>query len=96
MERAESRRPALAFLEREEQRELEALKQELTAAGEDLCALGEIREFACRHPELAVAASAALGAALAPLFADVAGAVLPKLLRMGLASAGGGLRWPRQ
>jgi hypothetical protein len=76
-ERARSTRE---LLEQEEQQALAALRDSLTAAGEDLCALSEVRELARRHPELAVAASAAVGAALAPFLVRIAGAALPALL----------------
>ena len=81
-------RSALAFLEQEEQQALAALQDSLTAAGEDLCALEDVREFTRRHPELAVAASAAVGAALAPFLARAAGAALPLLLEPWTRSSG--------
>lgn len=91
-------RSTLEFLEEEEQRALAGLRSSLVAAGEDLCALGAVREHARRHPELAVAASAALGVALAPLLARVAGTALPLVLGpWGRSGGAWGLRalWPR-
>lgn len=87
-ERPRRPRTARELLEQEEQQALAALKDSLTAAGEDLCALGEVRELARRHPELAVVASAALGAACAPFLARAAGAALPLLLGQWSRSSG--------
>ena len=91
MRLADPRRSALARLEREEELALADLKRTLVAAGEDLCALAEVREFTRRHPELAVLTSAALGAALAPSIAGAARTALPLLLREMTAGSGGGL-----
>ena len=63
-------RSALEALEREEQAALEDLKRALASAAEDL-PLREVRAAARRHPELAVAASAALGVLLAPVLAGL-------------------------
>jgi hypothetical protein len=72
---------ALEVLDREEERTWDALKRSFLSAGEELPGLGEVRELARRHPGLAVAGSAALGALLAPLFGRVARAALPVLLQ---------------
>jgi hypothetical protein len=71
---------ALALLEREEERALAELKQALIAAGEDQPALEDMRALARRHPELTLAAGAALGVALAPLLGRLGRTVLPALL----------------
>lgn len=68
---------AFEVLDREEEQTLEALKLSVLSAGEDLCALGEVRELARRHPGLALAASAAFGALLAPVLGSMARAALP-------------------
>lgn len=89
MERAKpgpDRRPrgALETLEREEERALEDLERSLASAGDELCALRDVRELARRHPELSVAVSAALGVLLAPALAGVARTALPVLLQPAL------------
>lgn len=93
MSRRTSSRGALASLEREEARALAELKRALVAAGEDLPALADVRALARRHPELTIAATAALGFALAPVVAGLARTVLPALLGSlrsgGLPSLGG-------
>jgi len=94
----ERSRSALELLDEEERQALAALKGSLTAAGEDLCALGEVRELARRHPELAVVAGAALGALLGPWLARIAGATLPALLEHGSRLGGStslAALWPR-
>jgi len=77
---ADRPRSALEALEREEEHALEDLKRALASAAEDL-PLREVRAAAGRHPELAVAASAAIGVLLAPVLAGVARAALPVVLR---------------
>ena len=77
---ADRPRSALEALEREEERALEDLKRALASAAEAL-PLREVRAAAQRHPELAVAASAAIGVLLAPVLAGVARAALPAVLR---------------
>jgi len=84
-------RSALELLEREEEQALEELRQALASAGEDLPALGEVRALARRHPELTLAASAALGFVLAPVLAGVARTALPVLLRIWGARSLAGL-----
>lgn len=76
---ADRPRNALGFLEREEQRVLEDLKRLLVSAAADL-PLEEARAVARRHPELTLAASAALGVLLAPALASVARTALPLFL----------------
>jgi hypothetical protein len=73
-------RSALEFLEREEEHTLEALKGALIAAGDDLCALDELRELVRKHPHLALGAGAVLGALLVPLLGDAARRLLPILV----------------
>jgi hypothetical protein len=73
-------RSALEVLEREEEQALEDLKRALASAAEDL-PLREVRAAARRHPDLAVAASAAIGVLLAPFLASIARAALPAVLR---------------
>jgi hypothetical protein len=89
-------RAALELLDREEERALAELARALARAAEEL-PLGAVRAAARRHPELTVAASAALGVLLAPALTRVAGAVLPVLLarrRPGLARSLSG--WTRR
>lgn len=76
-------RTALDHLEHEERRALDDLARALAAAGEGLPAIGQVRAVARRHPELTLAASAALGVLLAPALAGCARAALPVLLRTG-------------
>ena len=70
---------AFEVLDQEEERALEDLKLSIVSAGEDLCALGEVRELARRRPGLALAVSAAFGALFAPVLGRVARAALPLL-----------------
>lgn len=85
---ADRPRTALELLDREEERALEELKNTLASAGEDLPGLGQVRALARRHPELTLAASAALGVLLAPALAGVVRTALPVLMRsMGTGSA---------
>ncbi len=79
--RTERPHSAPGLLDREEERALEELQRTLVSAGDDLCALGEVRELVRRHPGLTLAASAALGMLLAPLVSDAARTALPALLR---------------
>jgi hypothetical protein len=81
-------RSALELLEQEERRSLEALKGSLVALGEDLCAARELRELVRKHPELAVATSAALGVLAAPLAAGLAREVLLLALRVSAGNRG--------
>lgn len=74
-------RGALGILDREEEQALAALKQALASAGADLPALAEVRALTRRHPELTIAASAAVGVLLAPMLASVARTALPVLMR---------------
>lgn len=76
-------RSALELLELEEERTLAALQGALMAAGEELCALDEVRTWVRRHPRLAVGTSTALGVLLAPLVASAARTALPLLLSRG-------------
>jgi len=70
-ERRRRARTAFEYLDEEERRASEALKISLLAAGEDLCQVTDVRGIVRRHPVLALGASAALGAALAPLLAHI-------------------------
>lgn len=70
-ERRRRARTAFEILDEEERRASEALKGSVLAAAEDLCQVTDVRGVVRRHPVLALGVSAALGAALAPLLAEV-------------------------
>lgn len=82
---AEPTRGARARLAREQQRTLAELQQALSEAGDELCALEDVRAWVKQNPGLALAAGTALGALLAP----AVGRALPLLL--SLAPSGSSL-----
>ena len=78
---------ALEHLEREEERTLEDMKRTITSAAGDLT-MQEVRTLVRRHPELAVAASAALGLVFAPMLASAARSAGPVLARSWRSDGG--------
>ena len=76
-------RSAREFLELEERRTRETLKSRIAELGKDVCA-SRLRECVRRHPELAVAASAGLGALAAPLAIELVETALVLGLRCAL------------
>ena len=77
-----SRRPrtALEYLDAEEKRAFDGLKNSVIAAAEDISQKADVRGLVTRHPVLALGASAALGACLAPFMKDALRLGLPILL----------------
>ncbi len=80
-----TRRPltALEYLDTEEKRAIDDLKNSLVAAGEELSQKADLHGVVTRHPALAMGASAVIGAALAPLVMDALRVSLPTLLGRG-------------
>ncbi len=76
------RRPltALEYLDAEEKRAFDGLKNSLLAAGDEISERADVRGVVARHPALAMGASAVLGAALAPFVVDALRGGLPALL----------------
>lgn len=73
----ERRHSAAAFLAREEQRTLQALRRSAAGLGEELLDSSALRAGVRAHPGLAVLASAAAGALLAPVLGRAARVLLP-------------------
>ncbi len=84
-----ARRPlsALEYLDAEENRAIDGLKNSLLAAGEEISERAGVRGVVARHPALAMGASAVLGATLAPFVVDALRGGLPALLGRGGRSA---------
>ena len=79
-------RTALEYLDAEEKRAIDGLKNSLIVAGEELSEKVDLRGVVTRHPALALGASAVLGAALAPFVVGALRRSLPALLGRGAHS----------
>jgi hypothetical protein len=78
----ERARGALQRLEREEERALVELQYAVIEAGDELCALDDVRAWVRVHPRLALGAGTALGVLLAPAVAAALRGALPLVLSM--------------